>query len=134
MFGSYLVRKKAKVESFLQEVDLGLDYAMNDPEAWILTLSATLNLTLALDLNAKVSLEDKVKFLHATRHSLGYTGLLLSGGGSLAMHHMGVVKVDPVIRVYGCAHDRGRCTPWASFASPADSEPPEPAPAGPDPE
>ena len=53
MFGSYLVRKKAKVESFLQEVDLGLDYAMNDPEAWILTLSATLNLTLALDLNRK---------------------------------------------------------------------------------
>ena len=36
---------------------------------------------------------DKATFFTKARWSLGRTGLCLSGGGSLAMYHMGVVRV-----------------------------------------
>ncbi|KAI3711296.1 hypothetical protein L2E82_41280 [Cichorium intybus] len=38
------------------------------------------------------SLEEKLAFLHETRHAFGRTTLLLSGGASLGSFHVGVVK------------------------------------------
>lgn len=37
-------------------------------------------------------LEEKLAFMHETRHSFGRTALLLSGGASLGAFHVGVVK------------------------------------------
>ena len=38
------------------------------------------------------SLEEKLAFMHETRHAFGRTALLLSGGASLGAFHVGVVK------------------------------------------
>lgn len=40
----------------------------------------------------EVSLEEKLSFMHETRHAFGRTALLLSGGASLGAYHVGVVK------------------------------------------
>ncbi|KAL9654578.1 hypothetical protein ABK040_006642 [Willaertia magna] len=40
----------------------------------------------------ELSLEEKLKFFRDTSHAYGRTGLLLSGGGGLALYHLGVVK------------------------------------------
>ncbi|CAI8613890.1 unnamed protein product [Vicia faba] len=40
----------------------------------------------------ELSLEEKVAFMHETRHAFGRTALLLSGGASLGAFHVGVVK------------------------------------------
>ncbi|KAL1191557.1 Triacylglycerol lipase SDP1L [Cardamine amara subsp. amara] len=40
----------------------------------------------------ELSLEEKLSFMHETRHSFGRTALLLSGGASLGAFHLGVVK------------------------------------------
>ncbi|XVE61064.1 hypothetical protein DITRI_Ditri06bG0009800 [Diplodiscus trichospermus] len=40
----------------------------------------------------ELSLEEKLAFMHETRHAFGRTALLLSGGGSLGTFHIGVVK------------------------------------------
>ncbi|XWS65367.1 hypothetical protein CRYUN_Cryun05aG0106500 [Craigia yunnanensis] len=40
----------------------------------------------------ELSLEEKLAFMHETRHSFGRTALLLSGGASLGAFHIGVVK------------------------------------------
>lgn len=39
-----------------------------------------------------VTLEEKLSFMHETRHAFGRTALLLSGGASLGAFHVGVVK------------------------------------------
>jgi TAG lipase/steryl ester hydrolase/phospholipase A2/LPA acyltransferase len=40
----------------------------------------------------EIKLERKLQFLNASQLALGHTALCLSGGGALAMHHMGVVR------------------------------------------
>ncbi|XVE95841.1 hypothetical protein REPUB_Repub02eG0168800 [Reevesia pubescens] len=40
----------------------------------------------------ELSLEEKLAFMHETRHAFGRTALLLSGGASLGAFHIGVVK------------------------------------------
>ncbi|KAE8713253.1 Triacylglycerol lipase SDP1L [Hibiscus syriacus] len=40
----------------------------------------------------ELSLEEKLAFMHETRHAFGRTALLLSGGASLGAFHTGVVK------------------------------------------
>ncbi|KAI3514404.1 hypothetical protein L1887_12781 [Cichorium endivia] len=40
----------------------------------------------------EILLEEKLAFLHETRHAFGRTALLLSGGASLGSFHVGVVK------------------------------------------
>ncbi|KAL0842612.1 hypothetical protein Bca101_015857 [Brassica carinata] len=40
----------------------------------------------------ELSLEEKLSFMHETRHAFGRTALLLSGGASLGAFHTGVVK------------------------------------------
>ncbi|MED6164219.1 mitogen-activated protein kinase tyrosine protein phosphatase sdp1 [Stylosanthes scabra] len=40
----------------------------------------------------ELSLEEKLAFMHETRHAFGRTALLLSGGASLGAFHVGVVK------------------------------------------
>ncbi|KAJ6741727.1 TRIACYLGLYCEROL LIPASE-RELATED [Salix viminalis] len=40
----------------------------------------------------ELSLEEKLAFMHETRHAFGRTALLLSGGASLGAFHAGVVK------------------------------------------
>lgn len=40
----------------------------------------------------ELSLEEKLAFVHETRHAFGRTALLLSGGASLGAFHVGVVK------------------------------------------
>ncbi|GLT63161.1 hypothetical protein SLA2020_357420 [Shorea laevis] len=40
----------------------------------------------------ELSLEEKLSFMHETRHAFGRTALLLSGGASLGAFHSGVVK------------------------------------------
>jgi len=40
----------------------------------------------------ELSLEEKLAFMHETRHAFGRTALLLSGGASLGASHVGVVK------------------------------------------
>ncbi|OWM78917.1 triacylglycerol lipase SDP1-like [Punica granatum] len=40
----------------------------------------------------ELSLEEKLSFMHETRHAFGRTALLLSGGASLGAFHVGVVK------------------------------------------
>ncbi|BFG37938.1 hypothetical protein CerSpe_242120 [Prunus speciosa] len=40
----------------------------------------------------ELSLEEKLAFMHETRHAFGRTALLLSGGASLGSFHVGVVK------------------------------------------
>lgn len=40
----------------------------------------------------ELSLEEKLSFMHETRHAFGRTALLLSGGASLGAFHIGVVK------------------------------------------
>lgn len=40
----------------------------------------------------ELPLEEKLAFMHETRHSFGRTALLLSGGASLGAFHVGVVK------------------------------------------
>lgn len=40
----------------------------------------------------ELSLEEKLSFMHETRHAFGRTALLLSGGASLGASHVGVVK------------------------------------------
>ncbi|KAK7286707.1 hypothetical protein RJT34_21901 [Clitoria ternatea] len=40
----------------------------------------------------ELSLEEKLAFMHETRHAFGRTALLLSGGASLGAAHVGVVK------------------------------------------
>lgn len=40
----------------------------------------------------ELSLEEKLVFMHETRHAFGRTALLLSGGASLGAFHIGVVK------------------------------------------
>ncbi|KAG5252746.1 triacylglycerol lipase SDP [Salix suchowensis] len=40
----------------------------------------------------ELSLEEKLAFMHETRHAFGITALLLSGGASLGAFHVGVVK------------------------------------------
>jgi len=40
----------------------------------------------------EIRLERKLQFFSASQLALGHTALCLSGGGSLAMHHMGVVR------------------------------------------
>jgi TAG lipase/steryl ester hydrolase/phospholipase A2/LPA acyltransferase len=40
----------------------------------------------------ELSLEEKLSFMHETRHAYGRTALLLSGGASLGAFHLGVVK------------------------------------------
>ncbi|CAN8254372.1 unnamed protein product [Cochlearia groenlandica] len=40
----------------------------------------------------ELSLEEKLSFMHETRHAFGRTALLLSGGASLGAFHLGVVK------------------------------------------
>lgn len=40
-----------------------------------------------------LDLEEKLAFVHETRHAFGRTALLLSGGATLAAFHLGVVKV-----------------------------------------
>ncbi|EGR33468.1 patatin-like phospholipase family protein, putative [Ichthyophthirius multifiliis] len=42
--------------------------------------------------NTKLSTRRKLEFFIETRHALGRTALLLSGGGKMAMYHIGVVK------------------------------------------
>lgn len=41
----------------------------------------------------ELSLEEKLAFMHETRHAFGRTALLLSGGASLGAFHIGVVKI-----------------------------------------
>ncbi|KAK7278941.1 hypothetical protein RJT34_23982 [Clitoria ternatea] len=40
----------------------------------------------------ELALEEKLSFMHETRHAFGRTALLLSGGASLGAFHVGVVK------------------------------------------
>lgn len=40
----------------------------------------------------ELSLEEKLSFMHETRHAFGRTALLLSGGASLGAFHVGVVR------------------------------------------
>ncbi|KAE8684762.1 Triacylglycerol lipase SDP1L [Hibiscus syriacus] len=40
----------------------------------------------------ELSLEEKLAFMHETRHAFGRTALLLSGGASLGAFHIGIVK------------------------------------------
>jgi TAG lipase/steryl ester hydrolase/phospholipase A2/LPA acyltransferase len=40
----------------------------------------------------ELALEEKLAFMHETRHAFGRTALLLSGGASLGAFHVGVVK------------------------------------------
>lgn len=40
----------------------------------------------------ELSLEEKLSFMHETRHAFGRTALLLSGGASLGAFHVGVMK------------------------------------------
>ncbi|XP_027366780.1 triacylglycerol lipase SDP1-like [Abrus precatorius] len=40
----------------------------------------------------ELALEEKLSFMHETRHAFGRTALLLSGGASLGAFHIGVVK------------------------------------------
>ncbi|KAJ4847014.1 mitogen-activated protein kinase tyrosine protein phosphatase sdp1 [Turnera subulata] len=40
----------------------------------------------------ELALEEKLAFVHETRHAFGRTALLLSGGASLGAYHVGVVK------------------------------------------
>ncbi|XP_024981920.1 triacylglycerol lipase SDP1-like [Cynara cardunculus var. scolymus] len=50
-------------------------------------------LRLVCDSNSdELHLEEKLAFMHETRHSFGRTALLLSGGASLGAFHVGVVK------------------------------------------
>jgi len=71
--GSYMTVRKEKIESYVNEIMAALDSIMAD---------------------TSVSHGEKAKFLTATRQTLGFTACLLSGGGSLAMYHMGVIKVS----------------------------------------
>ncbi|KAH7430251.1 hypothetical protein KP509_09G090200 [Ceratopteris richardii] len=40
----------------------------------------------------EISLEEKIAFIHETRHAFGRTALLLSGGAALGAFHLGVVR------------------------------------------
>lgn len=42
--------------------------------------------------SSELLLEEKLAFMHETRHAFGRTALLLSGGASLGFFHVGVVK------------------------------------------
>ncbi|CAN6973401.1 unnamed protein product [Brassica oleracea var. botrytis] len=44
------------------------------------------------DSSEDLSLDEKLSFMHETRHAFGRTALLLSGGASLGAFHVGVVK------------------------------------------
>ncbi|CAA6654103.1 unnamed protein product [Spirodela intermedia] len=43
--------------------------------------------------SGELDLEERLAFVHETRHAFGRTALLLSGGATLAAFHLGVVKV-----------------------------------------
>jgi len=64
---------KRTIDAFLSEVNKGLDAVCAAPDA-------------------AMSPAAKAQFFEACRLSLGRTALALSGGGSLAMTHMGVVR------------------------------------------
>lgn len=68
-----LTETKQVIIEFGKEVQLCLDY--------IRDLSP-----------AHLSTEDKVNFFQGLSRNLGHTALCLSGGGSLAMYHLGVIK------------------------------------------
>lgn len=53
----------------------------------------TAHLKMVCDSEAEdLSLEEKLAFMHETRHAFGRTALLLSGGASLGAFHVGVVR------------------------------------------
>lgn len=51
-------------------------------------------------------------FLRAARRSLGRTALCLSGGGSMAMYHLGVVRGLIQAGVFRYLKVRGVCVFW----------------------
>lgn len=55
-------------------------------------VSTQLKMVCNSDDSEELLLEEKLAFMHETRHSFGRTALLLSGGASLGAFHVGVVK------------------------------------------
>ena len=41
----------------------------------------------------QIPLQKRLEFFIETRHAVGKTGLILSGGGKLGLYHIGVLKV-----------------------------------------
>ena len=74
LFGSSHVGTKHLVEEFQEELCKTLKWLSDKVPANRLDVSA------------------KAEFFHHARHSFGRTALCLSGGGSLTMYHMGVVR------------------------------------------
>lgn len=67
---------KKLVEDFIDEIVLQLR-----------TVSKDIN-----ELESHVEIRSRIDFFKTLRHSLGNTALLLSGGGSLGVYHVGVLK------------------------------------------
>ncbi|KAK8925643.1 Triacylglycerol lipase SDP1 [Platanthera zijinensis] len=59
---------------------------------YINEVSIQLRMVCTSDDSEELLLEEKLAFMHETRHSFGRTALLLSGGASLGAFHVGVVK------------------------------------------
>lgn len=59
---------------------------------YINEVSTQLRMVCTSDDSEELLLEEKLAFMHETRHSFGRTALLLSGGASLGAFHVGVVK------------------------------------------
>ncbi|XP_022742532.1 triacylglycerol lipase SDP1-like isoform X2 [Durio zibethinus] len=60
-------------------------------QEYIDEVSTQLRMVCDLD-SEELSLDEKLAFMHETRHAFGRTALLLSGGASLGAFHIGVVK------------------------------------------
>ncbi|XP_047321705.1 triacylglycerol lipase SDP1-like [Impatiens glandulifera] len=58
---------------------------------YIIEVSTQLRMVCDSD-SEELLLEEKLAFMHETRHAFGRTALLLSGGASLGAYHIGVVK------------------------------------------
>lgn len=58
---------------------------------YIVEVSTQLRMVCNSD-SEELSLEEKLSFMHETRHAFGRTALLLSGGASLGAFHVGVVR------------------------------------------
>ncbi|KAF8079418.1 hypothetical protein N665_1028s0004 [Sinapis alba] len=59
---------------------------------YINEVSTQLRMVCNSDSLEELSLEEKLSFMHETRHAFGRTALLLSGGASLGAFHVGVVR------------------------------------------
>jgi hypothetical protein len=74
---------------------IGTKYLVDD---FLKEVCNSLKLIADADAN-QLSMEEKFNFFKLARHNVGKTALCLSGGGSLSMYHMGVVRA---LLQHGC--------------------------------